>query len=255
MPEALVESMLFGHEKGAFTGAVKQVKGAFERAHRGTLLLDEISEMRLDLQAKLLRVLQEQEFERVGGATPVRVDVRIVATTNRDLAEEVRAGNFREDLFYRLSVVPIRLPPLRERLEDIPILAQQFVVRTARETGKKITAISADAIERLQSHTWPGNVRELSHAIERAVILAPGTALDASSFDLGLGTSPHAPAPAGGPGANANGNVALSTLNIADAEQALIEAALVETGNDRTKAAELLGISVRTLRNSLTKPD
>jgi DNA-binding NtrC family response regulator len=201
-------------------------------------------------------VLQEQEFERVGGATPVRVDVRIVATTNRDLAEEVRAGNFREDLFYRLSVVPIRLPPLRERLEDIPILAQQFVTRTARETGKKITGISSDAIERLQSHTWPGNVRELSHAVERAVILAPGPMLDASAFDLGLATtSPHAPRPVGAQDTHANGNVALSTLNIAEAEQALIEAALVETNNNRTKAAELLGISVRTLRNKLNKPD
>ncbi|MGH7507054.1 MAG: sigma-54-dependent transcriptional regulator, partial [Longimicrobiales bacterium] len=173
LPEALVESTLFGHEKGAFTGAIKQVKGAFERAHRGTLLLDEISEMRLDLQAKLLRVLQEQEFERVGGTTPINVDVRVVATTNRELAGEVRAGKFREDLFYRLSVVPIVIPPLRQRQEDIPLLAQQFAMRTAKEMGKRITGFEPAAFDLLQDHAWPGNVRELAHAVERAVILSP----------------------------------------------------------------------------------
>jgi DNA-binding NtrC family response regulator len=146
LPEGLVESALFGHERGAFTGAIRRVEGAFERAHRGTLLLDEISEMRLDLQAKLLRVLQEQEFERVGGTQPIRVDVRIIATTNRDLAAEAAAGTFRQDLYYRLSVIPVQIPPLRDRPEDIPVLAYRFAMRTAGEIGKKFEGITPEAI-------------------------------------------------------------------------------------------------------------
>lgn len=268
LPETLVESTLFGHEKGAFTGAVRQVKGAFERAHNGTLLLDEVSEMRLDLQAKLLRVIQEQEFERVGGTTPVRVDVRIIATTNRDLADEVRAGTFREDLFYRLSVVPIHLPPLRERLEDIPLLAQRFAMRAAKENGKTFHAISPEAIELLQRHDWPGNVRELAHAVERAVILSPDPVLGPEAFDLqrfglvpvGPAVTPPALGPGGGSTSTANaaapdGGVFLPTLNIQEAEKILIERALEATDNNRTRAAELLGISVRTLRNKLNRPD
>src|SRR5690349_21093283 len=177
LPEGLVESALFGHERGAFTGALKRVEGAFERAHGGTLLLDEISEMRLDLQAKLLRVLQEQEFERVGGTSPIKVDVRIIATTNRDLAAEAEAGRFRRDLFFRLSVIPIELPPLRERGDDIPLLAYRFAAHSANETRKDLAGISPDALALLQRHDWPGNVRELQHAIERAVILASGPML------------------------------------------------------------------------------
>ncbi|MEI6741030.1 MAG: sigma-54 dependent transcriptional regulator, partial [Gemmatimonadaceae bacterium] len=173
LPEGLVESALFGHEKGAFTGAIKRVEGAFERANRGTLLLDEISEMRLDLQAKLLRVLQEQEFERVGGTSPIKVDVRIVATTNRNLAGEADAGTFRQDLYYRLSTIPVMIPPLRDRLEDIPVLALRFAMRNAAEMGKKIEGISPEAMEALQQYPWPGNIRELQHVIERAVILTP----------------------------------------------------------------------------------
>lgn len=259
MPEQLVESMLFGHEKGAFTGAIKQVKGAFERAHHGTLLLDEISEMRLDLQAKLLRVLQEQEFERVGGTTPVRVDVRIVATTNRDLADEVRKGTFREDLFYRLSVVPIRVPPLRERADDIPLLVQRFAQRTAKEIGKQITGVAPETIELLRSYSWPGNVRELAHAVERAVILSPGPVLQPEAFNerlFGLTTAaslgPTATRGAApGSGIDSDGVVRLTSLNIAEAEKVLIERALEVTQQNRTRAAELLGISVRTLRNKL----
>src|SRR5215470_4377334 len=144
LPEGLVESALFGHEKGAFTGAIRRVEGAFERAHGGTLLLDEISEMRLELQAKLLRVLQEQEFERVGGTTPIRVDVRVIATTNRNLATEAAAGNFRQDLYYRLAVVPILIPPLRERKDDIPLLAYRFATHYAQEIGKEIKGISPE---------------------------------------------------------------------------------------------------------------
>ena len=240
LPEALVESTLFGHEKGAF-----------ERAHRGTLLLDEVSEMRLDLQAKLLRVLQEQEFERVGGTTAIQVDVRVVATTNRDLAAEVQAGNFREDLFYRLSVVPVVVPPLRDRLDDIPQLAQMFAMRTAKEMGKRITGIEPAAFDRLQEHTWPGNVRELAHAIERAVILSPGTTIQPDAFDFGFTTRKPGPANT----VRGNGGHEVPSLNIAEAEQALIQRALEETGNNRTRAAELLGISVRTLRNKLNRPD
>jgi two-component system response regulator HydG len=258
LPENLVESMLFGHEKGAFTGAVQQVRGAFERAHRGTLLLDEISEMRLDLQSKLLRVLQEQEFERVGGSTAIRVDVRIVATTNRDLSEEVRHGRFREDLYYRLSVMPIRLPALRERPEDVPLLAQHFAARTAREMGKPFTGIAPAALDLLRAYPWPGNVRELAHAVERGVIMTPGTILDEDAFDLPRIEMQHhkafAKTGATSNGADLNGAVvALHSLDIAEAEAVLIERALAITGNNRTRAADLLGISVRTLRNKLNR--
>ncbi len=258
IPENLVESTLFGHEKGAFTGAVKQVKGAFERAHRGTLLLDEVSEMRMDLQAKLLRVLQEQEFERVGGTQPISVDVRIVATTNRDLAEHAREGNFREDLYYRLSVVPLLVPPLRERLEDIPALVHHFAASTAADVGRTITAVSPETIDLLSQYEWPGNVRELSHAVERAVILSTGDTLEPRAFDparFGL-TPGRGQGPVLGGDTSAGGGAAgdLDTLNIAEVEEILIQRALEATGNNRTKAADLLGVSVRTLRNKLNKP-
>src|SRR6185369_15367220 len=272
LPEGLVESALFGHEKGAFTGAIKRVEGAFERADGGTLLLDEISEMRLDLQAKLLRVLQEQEFERVGGSTPIKVDVRIVATTNRDLAAHAAAGHFRQDLFYRLSVIPIRLPALRERREDIPLLAHRFATQYANEIGKPITGIAPQALELLQGYDWPGNVRELQHAVERAVILSgdpviPAHAFDARRFSL-TGAWREQPSlvdyyPANGGGAgNGNGKapsangatdkaVVLTSLNVDEAEARLIERALEVSGGNRTRAADMLGISVRTLRNKL----
>src|SRR5919202_2417971 len=239
LPEGLVESALFGHERGAFTGAIKRVEGAFERAHRGTLLLDEISEMRLDLQAKLLRVLQEQEFERVGGTSPIKVDVRVIATTNRDLAAEAAAGNFRQDLYFRLSVIPVRIPLLRERLDDIPLLAYRFAVRAAQEAGKEIKGMSPEAIELLQRYSWPGNVRELQHAVERAVILSPEAVLQPSSFEAqrfglthSLNSAPsvsraltvaidEAAAPTLPEGA-----VVLTSLNVAEAEKVLIERAL-----------------------------
>jgi DNA-binding NtrC family response regulator len=275
LPEGLIESALFGHEKGAFTGAIKRVEGAFERANRGTLLLDEVSEKRLDLQAKLLRVLQEQEFERVGGTSPIKVDVRIVATSNRELASEAERGTFRQDLYYRLSTIPILIPPLRERPDDIPVLALRFAMRTAAELGKKIDGIAADALEALQRYHWAGNVRELQHVIERAVILSPESliqqhSLEGTRFGLiplrdssGKSTRPFGATPGGSPVFTpamstgtpvSNGAIVLDGLNVADAEKVLIQRALVAADNNRTKAAMLLGISVRTLRNKLNGP-
>jgi len=268
LPEGLVESALFGHEKGAFTGAIRRVQGAFERAHQGTLLLDEISEMRLDLQAKLLRVLQEQEFERVGGSSPIKVDVRIIATTNRNLAAWAEQGHFRQDLFFRLSVIPISLPPLRERPGDIPLLATRFANRIAQEMGKEIRGLAPETVEMLQRYDWPGNVRELQHAVERAVILSPDAILQPGAFDgqrfglspRGTGPTPARSAPAvaaNGSGSAAPappGSVVLTSLDVANAESRLIERALQVSGGNRTRAAELLGISVRTLRNKLNGP-
>ena len=260
LPEGLIESALFGHEKGAFTGAIKRVEGAFERANRGTLLLDEISEMRLDLQAKLLRVLQEQEFERVGGTSTIRVDVRVIATSNRDLSADATAGRFRQDLYFRLSVIPLRIPSLRERLEDIPMLAYRFALRAAKDVGKEITTIEPEAIQLLQRYPWPGNVRELEHAVERAVILSAGPVLGVRSFEgQRLGPPANAsgsPAPQTAPESDAarEGGIVLHTLDVGEAEAVLIQHALVAAGNNRTKAAELLGISVRTLRNKLNGP-
>jgi DNA-binding NtrC family response regulator len=249
LPEGLVESALFGHEKGAFTGAHKRVEGAFERAHLGTLLLDEISEMRLDLQSKLLRVLQQQEFERVGGDTPIQVDTRIIATSNRDLAAEAAAGTFRQDLYFRLSVMPIHVPALRERADDIPLLALRFAMHAAAEFKKEIEGIAPDALEWLRAQPWPGNVRELQHAIERAVILSHESVLALHRFTrTGRPATPSSAQPA----ATADdGAVVLRSLDIAAAESALIEAALARTGGNRTRAAELLGMSVRTLRSKL----
>ena len=268
LPEGLVESALFGHEKGAFTGAIKRVEGAFERADRGTLLLDEISEMRLDLQAKLLRVLQEQEFERVGGTSPIKVDVRIIATTNRELASEAAAGTFRQDLYFRLSTIPVLIPALRERPEDIPLLAYRFALRSAAEVGKEIRGLAPSTIELLQSLPWAGNVRELQHAVERAVILTPDPILQPHAFEperFGLAVPQEALSPrpvrsVPGSAATASGNgedgpvVVLHSLNVAEAERVLIEHALEATEQNRTRAAELLGISVRTLRNKLNSP-
>ena len=277
LPEGLVESALFGHEKGAFTGAIKRVEGAFERANGGTLLLDEISEMRLDLQAKLLRVLQEQEFERVGGSTAIKVDVRIIATTNRDLASYAAAGQFRQDLYYRLSVIPVRLPSLRERKGDISLLAYRFATHYAQEVGKEITGIEPAALDLLQSYDWPGNVRELQHAVERAVILSSEPVIAMHAFDgqrFGLSGAWSGPSPArlsgnilamldGSNGSNGNGEghcptqtipegaVVLTSLNVAEAESKLIAKAIVVAAGNRTKAAELLGMSVRTLRHKL----
>ncbi|HWP02144.1 MAG TPA: sigma-54 dependent transcriptional regulator, partial [Gemmatimonadaceae bacterium] len=253
LPDGLIESALFGHERGAFTGAIRRVPGAFERAHGGTLLLDEISEMKLELQAKLLRVLQEQEFERVGGTAPIRVDVRVIATTNRNLQTEVAEGRFRADLYFRLAVVTLRIPALRERRGDIPLLAQRFAARTAVELGKEVPRFSPEALALLERYHWPGNVRELEHAVERAVILSDEAILRPAHFaELPWfpGTD-SASAVVNDPEAGAASTarsplVVLDTLDWAAAERALIERALEVTGGNRSRAAKLLGMSIRT---------
>ena len=184
IPTGLLESELFGHEKGAFTGAIAQKIGRFELANQGTLFLDEVGDIPLELQSKLLRVLQEQEFERLGGTRTIRVDVRLVAATNRDLAQMVADGKFRDDLYYRLNVFPVNLPPLRERRDDIPHLIRHFVQRFARRMHKPIETIAADTMAALVRYRWPGNIRELENLIERAVILSPGSTLHVSAADL-----------------------------------------------------------------------
>ena len=267
MPEGLVESSLFGHERGAFTGATGRNVGAFERAHLGTLLLDEISEMRLDLQSKLLRVIETSEFERVGGQSTIRVDVRLIATTNRDLQAAVAAGTFRGDLYYRLAVVPVRTPPLRERLEDVPLLARYFVKRTAKELGVPTPTVTPEAIALLQRHSWPGNIRELANIIERAVILTRGRTLGPEAFDVRIppvaaalvsgGRPEAAPAVQAAPAAAAPAaaaGVPADLYNLDAVEAIMIERALRATGGNRTRAAGLLGISERTLRNKLNVP-
>jgi DNA-binding NtrC family response regulator len=205
------------------------------------------------MQVKLLRALQEQEFERVGGETKIHVDTRIIATSNRDLAAEAAAGHFRQDLYFRLSVVPIHIPPLRERPEDIPLLAMRFAMRAAQEYKKEITGIAPDAMEWLRAQPWPGNVRELQHLVERAVILASEPILSVHRF---AGTGRATPHPSAAQvAALEDGSIVLRSLKIADAEDTLVAAALARTEGNRTKAAELLGISIRTLRARLNSPD
>lgn len=252
LPDGLVESVLFGHEKGAFTGAGSRSSGAFERADGGTLLLDEISEMRLDLQAKLLRVIQEQEFERVGGHRAIRVDARLIATTNRDLQAEVEAGRFRDDLFYRLNVIPIHTPAVRERVPDIPALVLHFARRAAEQLGVAVPGIPPETLDLLQAYDWPGNVRELGNSVERAVILSRGGPLTPSLFHLS-GTGPPRRV-TGGTANREDGDGENLPLNLAEMQRVMIERALRETGGNRTRAARLLGISERTLRNRLNKP-
>ncbi|UPU34716.1 sigma 54-interacting transcriptional regulator [Geomonas paludis] len=245
LPENLLESELFGFEKGAFTGALKERKGKFEQAHRGTLFLDEIGELPLSAQAKLLRVLQEKTVERIGGSREIQVDVRIVAATNRDLRQDVAAGQFREDLFYRLNVIPIELPPLRERLEDILPLATVFLSRFAAEMGRPELKLSREAKEALLNHRYPGNVRELKNAMERATALCTGNILMLddlpAEFRCGAFAAPEAEALRD----PAQGSVLASKLD--DREAELIEQALAVTGHRRAEAARLLGISRKTL--------
>ena len=266
VPENLIESEFFGHEKGAFTGAMNKREGRFELAHGGTILLDEISEVSLQVQAKLLRVLQEREFERVGGGRTIKVDVRVLATTNRRLEESVEKKEFRQDLYFRLNVVPIPVPALRDRLEDVPVLAQQFMHRFSRKHGVRVKGISDDGIEALITHSWPGNVRELQNRVECAVILSDaGGMIGRDHFNLGPGATPAELSsfdPASAIVALPNGYAA-GAPSFSDADQAVVPLAELEkqailhainhTKGNRTHAAKLLGISIRTLRNKLNE--
>jgi formate hydrogenlyase transcriptional activator len=245
----LVESELFGHEKGAFTGAVGKHKGRFELAHGGTLFLDEIGELPLETQVKLLRVLQEREFERVGGTETIRVDVRVVAATNRSLPQMVARRQFREDLYYRLNVFPVALPPLRERADDIPPLVQSFLRRFARQAGKRIDDVSPEAMWRLLAYNWPGNVRELQNVIERAVIFARGTMLDVDALpDLSATPSPMPIA--------ATPTDSATPRTIAEVERWYVEQVLTETRwviEGERGAARRLGLHPNTLRSRLKR--
>jgi DNA-binding NtrC family response regulator len=236
LPRELLESELFGHERGAFTGALGRKTGKFELAQGGTILLDEISEMEPALQAKLLRVLQEYEIDRVGGAAPVAVDVRVVATTNRRLRDLVDRGRFREDLYYRLSVIPLLLPPLRERRGDVELLADHFLQRFGAERGLRFSPAARQA---LAGRPWPGNVRELENTIERAALLARGPEIGVDDL---ADREPAAPRLG-----------SLAGLTVQEVERRLILETLARTHNNRTQAARLLGISIRTLRNKLAE--
>ncbi len=256
IPENLLESELFGHEKGAFTGAVARRIGKFEEASGGTLLLDEISEMDGRLQAKLLRALQEREIDRVGGGKPVKVDIRVLATSNRDLVQAVKDGIFREDLLYRLNVVNLRLPPLRERPGDVTALAEHFVKKYAAANGMPERPLSADAKRRLATHRWPGNVRELENAMHRAVLLSTGPEIEEFAIRLpdGQPMSGAAPDQAVARTASMAAEAASRTFvgsTVAEVEQQLILDTLSHCLGNRTHAANILGISIRTLRNKL----
>ena len=257
VPENLIESEFFGHEKGAFTGAVSKREGRFELAHNGTILLDEISEISPQLQAKLLRVLQERELERVGGNRTIKVDVRVIATTNRRLEESVERKEFRQDLFFRLNVVPIHVSPLREHKEDVAFLAQQFMPRFARKHGVRVHGIADATLAALEAHHWPGNVRELQNVIERAVILCGDAGLlepEHLGFSGSGGGAPPAPASAPAPAAPASpAEEGGGMSSLAEVEKRHILAALEKTRQNRTHAAKILGISIRTLRNKLNE--
>lgn len=243
LPQELIESELFGHEKGAFTGAIKQTKGRFELADGGTLLLDEISEIQPPLQAKLLRVLQEREFERVGSGTSIQVDVRIVATTNRNLKEAIQDGKFREDLYYRLNVIPIRLPALRERKEDIPLLVSHFLEKYNRENEKGIAGVGEKAMELLMAYDWSGNVRELENYVERAVVICQEDRIGEAHLPVDVLTE--------GPMSKRDGGGIEVGTTVREMEKRLILKTLESEGGNRTAAADILGISSRTLRNKL----
>jgi len=244
IPEALLESELFGHVKGAFTGATANRRGRFALADGGTIFLDEIGTLALPVQAKLLRVLQEREFEPVGSERTVSVDVRVIAATNRDLRAMVADGRFQEDLFYRLSVIPVELPPLRERPEDVPLLVEHFVRKHAQRMGRRIDGVSPEALQGLRAYRWPGNVRELENAIERAVVLATGTVIDTASVSM---LEPPVATPSG-----ALPSVRLHE-NVEWAEQESVRRALRQSNGVKKDAAELLGISQRALSYYLGK--
>jgi transcriptional regulator with PAS, ATPase and Fis domain len=250
LPENLLEAELFGHVKGAFTGAVQQRTGRFEQAHKGTLFLDEVGNLPLDVQAKLLRVLQEREFQRIGSSETLRVDVRIIAATNVNLADKVERGEFREDLFYRLNVVPVMMPPLRERLQDVPALAAHFVEKICRQEGMAVRRLAPETLQRLVSYSWPGNVRQLENAVEMAVALSGDRELlYASDFPLG--------------GTRSCARVTTDRLfdvpeagfdfeeTVGRIERQILGEALRRTNGNKTAAAEMLGLKRTTLSAKL----
>jgi two-component system NtrC family response regulator len=236
----LLENEMFGHKAGAYTGALKDKKGLFEEANHGTIFLDELGEMAPDLQAKLLRVIENGEFIKLGESKPTKVDVRIIAATNRNLLDEVKAGHFREDLYYRLSVFQIHLPALRDRLSDIELLAKHFVTVFAAKTNKKITSIHSDFFEALMAHLWNGNIRELKNVIERSVIMMNGTVLSAEALPIELQQS------------NIPTGKILSAFDLASAEKIHIQKVLNYTNGNKTEAARLLNIALTTLYRKLT---
>jgi DNA-binding NtrC family response regulator len=248
IPENLLESELFGYEKGAFTGAATSKPGKFELADKGTIFLDEIGDVPPATQVKLLRVLQEREFERLGGTKTLKVDVRVVAATNQDLRAALEQRTFREDLYYRLNVVPINISPLRERKEDIPYLAEHFLERFARESGKPITGITPAALKRLMEFHWPGNVRELENVIERAVALSAGTVIDVNDIQLDLSPSSPSRSPAGGAVPFPPEGMTLDQF-----EDEIIREALRRAEGNKSHAARLLGLSRNALRYRLSK--
>jgi len=244
LPENLMESELFGFEKGAFTGAVAAKPGKFEQADTGTVFLDEIGDVPPSIQVKLLRVLQEREFERLGSNKTRQVDVRVIAATNQDLRAALEQGAFREDLYYRLNVVPLNLPPLRERREDIPFLAEHFVRELGAALGRPVEGISEAAIRKLMAYHWPGNVRELENVIERSLVLCSGPVLEAD--DIKLDTAPRARPPA-------EGYFLPEGMTLEEFEQAVIREALKRAGGNKSQAARLLGLTRNALRYRLSQ--
>ncbi|HWV39501.1 MAG TPA: sigma-54 dependent transcriptional regulator [Vulgatibacter sp.] len=243
IPASLMESEIFGHERGAFTGADQRRLGCFELADGGTIFLDEVGELPVELQAKFLRVLEEERLRRLGGKAEIAVDVRVICATNRDLKKQIRAGRFREDLYFRLNVFNLHLPPLKERVEDIPLLAQHFVEKFAAEAGKKVQGFSADALEALRNYGWPGNVRELRNSIERAVILCDGDLVRREDLPADL------------VGIEAEGIMLKLTLGmpLREVEKEYILRSLRRNGGNKARTAELLGISEKTLYNKLNR--
>lgn len=261
IPETLLESELFGYEKGAFTDARAQKKGIFELADKGTLFLDEIGEIPLILQAKLLRVLEEQSFRRLGGLKDIQLDLRVIAATNKNLREAVREGAFRQDLYFRLNVIHITIPPLRERFEDIPVLADFFVKHYNRKFKRQIEGLTPEALQLLESHDWPGNVRELRNAVERAMILEDSSYITPASLPMSVSHQPpgasqyHAAAAAAPAGLPAAGPLPDAGMSLEDNEKRLLVQALEKTAGNQTQAARLLRITRDTLRYKMKKFD
>ena len=243
VPENLLESELFGYEKGAFTGAVQSKKGKFELAHKGTFLLDEISEMPLSLQGKILRVLQEAEVERLGGTESKKIDVRFVCTSNKDLSDMIVKKKFRQDLFYRLNVIPLNIPPLRHRKEDISNLVHYFLSRVSKENNTEIRKISKEALNKIYSWSWPGNIRELQNTVERSSLMSSSSILKSSDIFIEEKVFEN----------TKNLNFLCPGMSLEEAEKRLIEKTLEYTKKNRTQAAQILGITVRTLRNKLNR--